>query len=52
VVNGDREGALQLQEGARRFSHTRTERSRSAMDAGMRLLYRSVRLICAFENLG
>jgi hypothetical protein len=43
VVNRETEGTLQLQEGARRFSHTRTDRSRSG--------YRQ-RLIYAFENLG
>ena len=35
---------MQLQQGARRLSHTRSDRSRSAVDAGMRRLYRSVRL--------
>ena len=35
---------MQLQQGARRLSHTGSDRSRSAVDAGMRRLYRSVRL--------
>jgi hypothetical protein len=36
---------LQLQEAARRFSHMRTDRTRSAVDAGMSRLYRASRLI-------
>jgi len=45
VVSSETEGTLQLQESARRFSHTRTDRSRSAVDIGIRPLYRSVRLV-------
>ena len=36
---------MQLQEGARRFSRTRTVRSRSAVDAGVRRLYHAARLM-------
>ena len=36
---------MQLQEGARRFSHTRTVRSRFGVDAGVRRLYRAARLM-------
>jgi hypothetical protein len=53
VVSSETEGTLQLQEGAHRIPHTRTDRSRSAVEAGMRRIYRSVRLAPrAFENLG
>jgi len=52
VVSSETEGTLQLQEGAHRIPHTRTDRSRSAVEAGMRRIYRSVRLPPrAFENL-
>jgi hypothetical protein len=46
VVSSETERTLQLQEGARRIRHTRTDRYRSAVEAGMRRLS-----FYAFENL-